>query len=159
TVVTAIYDAATNPFGSRGMYIYLAESAQDFLSSGWLVMIVCCSAPALLHSYFAKTIRDYALIHHDLGRSIRGTLGRTRDGVLISSACTAVIAIVLYGAVSIMFFKSGLSAWWHMGIAGWFSGAMIDDSLERVADAANVAKSGTIARTGTSLYDGQRRYI
>lgn len=125
---------------------------------------LCASASAIFIVYvtFSILIKNTALFYLTKKEhsSATGSFRHEEMNYNIYVISIGILSALIFSYISNNHDHSQVSSWWQVAIAGAISGIYINRALERLSDAINVARSGTIERRHDDHVDpNSRRYV
>lgn len=158
-LVFVIYDAATSPvFFFRALKFNIEELYHSSINGGAISIMISSAVPLFAFLIFSTKIKHDGIFNLDMSSSISGSFGSS-NGVERSVVNGAIWSAIIFYIASLAVNHSQLGSWWQAAIAGGLSFHLMESALEKVADAVNVARTGTISRKGGIIGNGPRRYI
>jgi hypothetical protein len=173
-LIGSTYDLLTGPYGFGSSSLFknyydqqtiwdgvLHEAIDLWLrvKQGGLSIALSSLVIPTLYLWFAGDIKSNALFNTDWRWAI-GPRDNDLEGVNIYVVLIALAATIVYVCLMPDEFNR-FAPWWHVPIAGALAATLVQEALERVADAANIGKSQdkTIARVYGPDRTVSRRYL
>lgn len=140
-----------------GFRFYTINAYYSTINGGATTAIASGATPIIMFLIYAAQIKRIGFFVLT-DKSMTGSFGSTKESTHLGLIIGAVLSAGLCALALLMTDGSQLISWWQAAVAGAIIGILIETSLERVADAVNVARTDTIAREATGE-DGPRRYL